>query len=204
VSLAQAVYGQFRKPNGLLGRLAGAIMAARGSNRQRNAWTIELLGLRPDDRFLEIGFGPGLSLALASKTITKGAIVGIDHSETMHRAATVRNAEAIRSGRVTLMTGGLELLDGLDEPFTKVMSANVVQFWGDGAAAFGKIAGVMAPGGTVATTYQPRHRGATAADAETMAARITGWMEAAGFRNIRIERLPLDPMPVISVLGTKA
>jgi ubiquinone/menaquinone biosynthesis C-methylase UbiE len=203
VSLAQAVYGQFRKPHGLLGRLAGAIMAARGSNRQRNAWTIELLDLRPDDRFLEIGYGPGLSLALASQTITEGAIVGIDHSDTMHRAATARNTEAIRSGRITLKTGGLELLDGLDEPFTKVMSANVVQFWEDAAAAFGKIAGVMAPGGTIATTYQPRHRGATATDAETMAARITGWMEEAGFRNIRIERLPLDPMPVISVLGTK-
>jgi hypothetical protein len=83
------------------------------------------------------------------------------------------------------------------------MSANVVQFWEDGAEAFRMIAAVTAPGGTVATTYQPRHLGATADDAEAMATRITGWMEAAGFREITTHRLALEPMPVVCVTGTK-
>lgn len=197
------VYGQFRKPHGLPGRLAGFVMATRESNRRRNAWTVDLLDLKPDDRFLEIGYGPGLSIALAERKITAGKIVGIDHSETMQRAASARNAEAIRSGRVELLTGGLEMLYELDGPFTRVMSANVVQFWQDGAEAFRKIAAVMAPGGTIATTYQPRHRGATPADAEALAARIVGWMQTAGFDDIRVERLPLEPIPAICVLGSK-
>jgi ubiquinone/menaquinone biosynthesis C-methylase UbiE len=179
-------------------------MATRPSNRQRNAWTVELLDLKPDDRFLEIGFGPGLAIGLAAERITSGRIVGIDHSEAMRTLALSRNAGAMRAGSVELLTGGLEQLAGFAEPFTKVMSTNVVQFWGDGEAAYRSIAAVMAPGGRIATTYQPRHRGATAADADAMAGKISDWMEAAGFRDIRTERLPLEPMPAICVLGGKS
>jgi ubiquinone/menaquinone biosynthesis C-methylase UbiE len=204
MSLSSRIHGQFRRPHGLLGRLAGRIMANRGSNRQRNAWTVDLLDLKRDDRLLEIGFGPGISLGLAAERITAGRIVGIDHSETMHSQATARNGEAVRAGQIELLTGGLELLDGFDEAFTKVMSANVVQFWEDGASAFVRLAGVLAPGGRIATTYQPRHRGATAADADTMAARISGWTADSGFCDIEVRHLPLEPIPVICVLGTKA
>lgn len=203
MSLAEKIYGQFRRPHGILGRLVGFIMATRESNRQRNSWTIGLLGLKPDDRFLEIGYGPGLAIGYAAEHITRGRIVGIDHSGEMRRLAASRNSEAVRSGRVELLTGGFELLDGFAEPFTRVMSTNVVQFWEDGGAAFRALAAVMAPGGRIATTYQPRHRGATPADAEKMAARIMGWMDAAGFRDIRTERLPLAPLPAICVLGTR-
>ena len=204
MSLSATIYSQFRKPRGVLGRLAGHIMATRGSNRQRNAWTVGLLDLQPDDRFLEIGYGPGLSIALAAEAITRGRIVGVDHSETMRDQAAAHNATAIRAGRVELLTGGLDMVKGLEGGFTKAMSANVVQFWEDGEAAFRTLAAIMAPGGTIATTYQPRHKGATANDAEAMAARIAGWMEAAGFRDIRTERLPLEPMPAVCVLGVKA
>jgi len=203
VSIAAAVYGQFRRPHGYLGRLAGWIMAHRESNRQRNAWTVGLLDLQPDDRFLEIGFGPGLSLELTARTITAGRIVGIDHSDTMRHAALRRNADAVRIGRMDLLTGGLERLTAFDGAFTKVMSANVVQFWEDGAAAFRGIAATMAPGGTCATTYMPRHRGATAQDAEAMAERVSAWMAGAGFGEIVVHRLPLVPMPAICVTGTK-
>ena len=34
-------------------------MAHRGANRQRNLWVVSLLDVRPADRMLEIGFGPG-------------------------------------------------------------------------------------------------------------------------------------------------
>jgi cyclopropane fatty-acyl-phospholipid synthase-like methyltransferase len=203
VSLAATIYGQFRKPRGMLGRLAGWIMANRGSNRTRNAWTIALLDLKPEDRFLEIGFGPGLSLQMAAEKITSGRIVGIDHSAAMTRMAAARNAGAIREGRMELTTSGLDLLEDVDTPFTKVMSANVVQFWEDGEGAFRAIADTMAPGGRIATTYQPRHKGATSSDAFRIAARITAWMYTAGFCEITVERLPLEPLPAICVTGIK-
>ncbi len=48
---------QFRQPHGRLGRLAGQVMAA--ANAGMNRFTVELLDVQPDDRILEIGFGPG-------------------------------------------------------------------------------------------------------------------------------------------------
>lgn len=178
-------------------------MATRGSNRQRNAWTIELLDLKPHDRFLEVGFGPGIALAMAAKRITTGRIVGIDHSDLMRRQAAHRNAAAIADGRMALHCGGLDVLAHIDGGFTKVASANVVQFWDDPQTAFGALFRVMADGGRIATTYQPRHMGATAADADDMATRIMDWMRAAGFRCVNKQQLPLKSLPAVCVLGVK-
>ena len=47
---------------GLLGQLAGQVMANRSSNIERNRWMLELMRLKPRDRILEIGYGPGLAL----------------------------------------------------------------------------------------------------------------------------------------------
>jgi len=41
--LRQNVIGQFRRPHGVLGRVAGWVMANRPSNRRRNMWTVGLL-----------------------------------------------------------------------------------------------------------------------------------------------------------------
>lgn len=64
MSLFDVVWSQFGRPRGLLGRLAGRIMASRGSNLARNQWAVELLEVRPDDRILEVGFGPGVAVAV--------------------------------------------------------------------------------------------------------------------------------------------
>ena len=45
-----------RPPKGILGRLGGMIMAR--ANRDAAAQVIELLDVRPDDKVLEVGFGP--------------------------------------------------------------------------------------------------------------------------------------------------
>src|SRR5947209_8447596 len=57
-----AVFGQFLRPHGFRGRAAGWVMATRGSNRERNIWAVGLLDVQPDDRVLEIGFGPGIAI----------------------------------------------------------------------------------------------------------------------------------------------
>jgi SAM-dependent methyltransferase len=56
------VVRQFGKPTGTWGALAGFVMSRRQSNRQRNDWTLDLLDIRPSDRVLELGFGPGLGI----------------------------------------------------------------------------------------------------------------------------------------------
>jgi len=203
MSLARAVYGQFKRPHGFLGALAGWIMAHRGSNRARNLWTVSLLDIQPTDRVLEIGFGPGLAIAEAARLATAGAVVGVDHSATMLAQARRRNRAAIGAGRVDLRLGGLESLGELPGPFDKMLSANVAQFWPDAAAAYRAIIAVTAGGGRIATTYMPRHGGATRADGLRAMDRFGAAMADVGFAEIEIAELPLAPMPAFSVLGRR-
>jgi SAM-dependent methyltransferase len=139
MSIKSTVFSQFKRPHGALGALAGWVIANRPSNKARNHWTIELLDIQPTDRVLEIGFGPGFAIVDAASRACSGLIVGIDHSEIMVRKAGKRNREGIRSGRVQLRLGGLEILPSLCGPFDKVLSANVVQFWPDSTWAFRQI-----------------------------------------------------------------
>ena len=201
MSLRQNIVGQFKQPHGSLGQVAGFIMAKRPSNIERNQWTLDLLDLRPDDRVLEIGFGPGIAIEKASQVVTNGMIVGIDHSETMLRQAKKRNAAAIGEGRVQLQLGSVTELPHFDQPFDKIFSANVVQFWDNPVAVFKVLYQRLAPGGTLATTYMPRHKGATDADSHRKAGEVVASLEAAGFSRIRVEEKPLKPVAVICVLA---
>lgn len=203
MSMMQKVVAQFKQPHGYLGQLAGIIMANRPSNIERNNWTLDLLDLTPDDRVLEIGFGPGIAIEKASQVIKEGRIVGVDHSETMLHQASKRNAAAIRQGVVELLLASVDNLPPFSQPFTKIYSANVVQFWDNMETSFAHLYEVLAPGGRIATTYMPRHKGATPADTVRMAERVSMALNNVGFDNIRVKEKPLKPFPVMCVLAEK-
>jgi cyclopropane fatty-acyl-phospholipid synthase-like methyltransferase len=165
---------------------------------------VDLLRLRPGDRVLEIGCGPGLAVALAAAKATKGKIIGIDHSPIMIRQAEMRNRQAIEDGRVELIVGGIDRLERRIDPFDKIFSVNVVQFLASRAAFFTQAFDMLKPAGALATTYKPRSKGATRADAMRVADECVTHMTAAGFESIRIEELPLEPVPAISVVGLRS
>src|SRR2546429_9358683 len=60
----------FGRPTGLLGRLGGIIMAR--TNQKVAAWAIDLLGVNPSDRVLEVGFGPGVGIQRLAKAAPAG------------------------------------------------------------------------------------------------------------------------------------
>src|SRR5687768_17859149 len=99
------VVGQFHRPRGLGGRAAGWVMATRGSNRERNVWAVQLLDVQPEDRVLELGFGPGVAIRELAKRADRGLVCGLDHSEVMVSQAIRRNRAAVRAGRVELRLG---------------------------------------------------------------------------------------------------
>src|SRR6266545_2442564 len=101
----QSVTAQFGHPRGILGRIVGRIMAYE--NRERNEWAVSLLEARPNDRILEIGFGPGLAIHHLTLTSPARFIAGIDDSPIMLQQARRRNAAAIQSGRVELQCGSV-------------------------------------------------------------------------------------------------
>lgn len=203
MSVKQQIYAQFKQPHGCLGQLAGVIMANRSSNIERNDWTLDLLELEPDELVLEIGFGPGIAIEKASRIVTNGVVVGIDHSETMLHQASRRNALAIKQGRVQLHLGSIELLSSFTQQFNKIYSSNVVQFWENPERYFAYLYDVLAPGGKIATTYMPRHAGASISDARDKAFEIEQTLKAVGFKDINVKERPFKLLSAICVLAKK-
>lgn len=200
-ALWNGVVRQFGNPSGPLGVLAGLAMRLRSSNRVRNLRTVELLGIQPTDRVLEVAFGPGLALARAAELASAGKVVGLDHSELMLRTATRRNAEAIGTGRVEVLLGTADALPRFDQPFDKVFAVNVYVFWDDPVSTLAGLRRIMSPGGVLALTLQPRRPGATAADTRAAAERMTASLQAAGFADVRTEIVEVSPVIAACVLG---
>jgi SAM-dependent methyltransferase len=201
--LGQRVVAQFEHPHGLLGRVAGLIMARRRSNVARSEWTISLLDVQPTDRVLEIGFGPGVAVQRIAALASNGFVAGVDHSETMVRAARRRNAEAVGRGQVDLRLASVSSLPSFDEPFDKILSVNSVQFWDEPESALAELRERLRPRGRIALCLQPRARGATDEDARRMGEQICGWLERAGFRAVHLESLPMKPVCAVCALASR-
>lgn len=192
---------QAHRPRGPLGRLEGLLFAYRPSNRQRNRWVVDLLDVRPTDRVLEVGFGPGLAIGWLARRATQGRVYGIDHSEVMVEVAGRRNAAAIRAGRVELIHTSVEHLPGFAEPLDAILAVNTVGMWPEPVERLAALRALLRPGGRIALVSQPRCPGATAATTTRAARELTDQLTRAGFADPRVETLALDP-PVACVLAS--
>ena len=201
VSLTARIVRQFRQPTGITGRLAGWIMANRPSNRLRNMRTLDLLKLAPSDTVLEIGYGPGFAIELASQRVCTGHVVGIDHSAVMHAQASRRNARAIAAGIVTLHIGHAGDFAVRLMRFDKIYSVNVVQFWSDPTRVFATLRQLLNPGGTIATTFMPRVGNSKARQAEAKAAALRKLMHELDFREVETHWLTSKPAPAFCLVA---
>jgi ubiquinone/menaquinone biosynthesis C-methylase UbiE len=135
----------FGRPQGVLGRLGGIIMAH--TNAACGAWVTELLEIGPDETVLEVGFGPGVVIQCLSKLA--GHVAGIDPSQEMVEQALARNAKAIASGRVDLRHGSVDSLPFDSNAFDKAIAINSMQVWPDPVAGLREIRRVMKSGGRI-------------------------------------------------------
>jgi ubiquinone/menaquinone biosynthesis C-methylase UbiE len=169
----------FGRPQGLAGRLGGLILA-RG-NRPFAEEVVTLLGVQPAQRVLEIGFGPGVAIALLAQAAPGVRIAGIDVSTEMVEQARARNAAAIRAGAVDLRHGTVERLPFADAAFDLALAINSMQVWPDVDAGLRALRRVLRPGGRVALAFTPRSGQPRAG--------VTARLEAAGFENARLAEL---------------
>jgi SAM-dependent methyltransferase len=177
----------FGNPTGVGGRIAGFVMAHRSSNVQRSRWAVDLLDIRPTDRVLEVGCGPGVALKAAMSQTPH--VVGVDRSPLMVEAARRRSG-------ATVVEAVAEELPAFDAPFDKALAVNTVGHWSDPVAGLRSIHGALRPGGTIAVVSQPR--GGAVADNDEVRRQLA----AAGFVEPWVETLDLDP-PVVCVLARR-
>jgi ubiquinone/menaquinone biosynthesis C-methylase UbiE len=192
---------QFGHPRGVAGRMAGWLMAHRHSNQQRNIWVVSLLDVRPTERVLEVGFGPGLAIAELANRTTQGHVYGIDHSQAMVHLASRRNHAAIRAHRVELIQASVDQLPHLDEPLDAILAVNSLGFWPDPAERLRELRHLLRPSGRIALASQPRCPGATRETTAQATQELQNLLTQAGFIQPQVETLNLDP-PVACVLAT--
>jgi SAM-dependent methyltransferase len=190
---------QFAKPTGPLGWVVGHVMAMK--NKERSEFVFSILDLRPEDRVLEIGFGPGADVRRASEVAS--FVAGIDHSDVMVKQAARRNASAIRDGRVKLELGSAKSLPYPEAHFDKVFAINSAQFWKDSVATLAEVGRVLKPGGSIALAVQPRSKGATEDHAYQAGRGLADAMKKAGFSEIRCESRQMKPVSTVCAMGRK-
>jgi SAM-dependent methyltransferase len=191
---------QAHHPRGLVGWANGWMFALRPSNRRRNIWAVSLLEVRPTDRVLEVGFGPGVAIAEFAVRATRGHVFGIDHSHAMVRHASRRNAAAVRAGRVHLTRASVEQLPIFGDPLDAILAVNSVGFWPDPVERLRELRRLLRPAGRIALVSQPRCPGATRDTTVRAAQELQDMLTQAGFTHIRVKTLDLDP-PVACVLA---
>jgi SAM-dependent methyltransferase len=139
---------QLSCPIGPQGALVGHLMAVLNAKPYR--LTIDALDLAPDDRVLDLGFGPGQSFDLLLSRVQCRPVHGIDHSARMLRYAARRNSAAIATGRLELVRGTFDALPWPDGAFDKLLLVNVVYFFDRNRRDIAEAFRVLRPGGRVA------------------------------------------------------
>ncbi|HTS51302.1 MAG TPA: methyltransferase domain-containing protein [Bryobacteraceae bacterium] len=199
MSLRDQVVKQFSKPTGFFGVLVGYSLAFK--NRERSEWVASLLDLKPHERVLEIGFGPGTDIARASRAAA--SVAGVDHSETMVQQASSRNREAIREGRVDLRLGSASQLPFSNAQFDCIFAINSAQFWKDMPKTLGELRRVLKPEGRVLLAVQPRNKGASEETARQIGFGLNKALKAAGFEDVYCEFREMRPVSTAAVLGRR-
>ncbi|AOI75060.1 class I SAM-dependent methyltransferase [Burkholderia sp. NRF60-BP8] len=190
--------GQPGRPRGLAGRIVGRIM--RRHNRLDNVWTLSLLAIGDSDRVLEVGFGPGDAIRLATEAAPSCHVAGVDHSLTMLAAAKRLNRVPIEQGRVNLALGSVDALPFPDDAFDKAFSINCIYFWPAPAHGLRELRRIVRRGGIVAITVRDLDRAPYDAYRPDKLARL---MSDAGFGSVAVQRNGTASHPLACVLGSK-
>ena len=130
-------------------------MAKAKDASERLQAAVDLLGVAPSDRVLEVGCGHGVAVSLVCERLEDGRVLAIDRSPKMIEAAARRNADHLSSGRALLEAVTLEEADFGDARFDKVFAVNVAAFWRQPAKHLPLVRRVLAPGGTLHLYWQP-------------------------------------------------
>jgi ubiquinone/menaquinone biosynthesis C-methylase UbiE len=121
------------------------------TNKQREV--ADLVGVRPGDRVLEVGYGGGALARLLASRIGGGVVCGADPSPDMRALATRRNRRAVAAGRLDLRVGSAAATGFPDGAFDHVVTVNTVALWPDLARGLYELHRVTRPGGDIVIAW---------------------------------------------------
>ncbi len=116
---------------------------------------VDGLGLRSDDRVLEIGCGHGVAATLVCERLAGGRLTAIDRSPKMIAAAARRNAACVEAGTAEFIVAKLEELDLGERRFDVVFAVRVGLFHREPQRARALVAPWLKPNGRVHAFFDP-------------------------------------------------
>jgi ubiquinone/menaquinone biosynthesis C-methylase UbiE len=144
--LRELIASQFKKPTGLFGIFSSNKMI---KNNQKNYdRLISDLALTPQDKLLEIGYGPGIGLQIIAERCSTCTIYGIDFSKLMYKRASKYNKQYIDGGRMELKHGDFLTMPVSQADYDKIFCLNVVYFWNELNTPFKKVFSLLKNGGS--------------------------------------------------------
>jgi len=194
----------------------------------QRAHMLRLLALRPGERVLDLGCGPGLlALEMGAQVGERGRVEGVDLSQSMLELAQRRCAEQANIG---LRTGDVSALPYADAAFDVGVCTQVYEYVPDIERALRELHRVVRPGGRVAVMDTDWESCVwRSSDPERMRRVMEAWdthcphphlprvldglLRAAGFTDLGCEVIPLINLTygpqtyshsVISLLGRYA
>jgi len=176
--VSMLLHRMFGQPRGIAGHIGGRLMTGK-DKRAMAEWVLSEMAIEPTDRILEVGFGPGLGIEVASAATPDGFVAGIDYSHEMVEMARKRNAVAVDAGNVDLRYDSADEIPSEDAVFDKIFSINSMQVWPDAAAGLREMRRVLKPGGRIAIAFTPI--------AGQSRDELRPLLEMVGFDDIRVE-----------------
>jgi ubiquinone/menaquinone biosynthesis C-methylase UbiE len=195
----------FGRPHGLLGRLAGWIMARE--NVRANRLVVELLEIRAEDRVLEIGCGPGVALAEAASRANRGFVTGADPSSVMVGQARRRCRKAIAAGRAEVRQAPAAALPYPAASFTRAFSVNALPHWPSAREGLAEVRRVLMPEARTVVALRKQRQGsgvdphAHGATAEQVAS-LCALLEELGFRDVEASDHELGRETLVTISAT--
>ena len=144
--LSKILAKQLSHPEGFLGGRILRLLNKKNSIIIKE--TLKLITINDETKFLDIGYGGGLSFELIEANNAAPKMFGLELSEKATTFAAKKFKNQIEAGSLTLKQGNVTAIPFKDESFNAIISINTVYFWDDVEAAMREIKRVLKPDGT--------------------------------------------------------
>lgn len=129
MGISEKLVRQCRKPQGLIGRLAGRAMNVGHAKVRR--WGLGYVSSESYTAVLDVGCGGGGALRDMASTFQSAKLYGIDYSQDMVLLAKKVNKRLIERGRIEITHGSVSSLPFADNTFDLVTAFEAYYFWPD-------------------------------------------------------------------------
>ncbi len=158
-----------------------------------NRIVLDVLDLRPEDRVLEVGCGPGTAVALAAERIGADRVAAVDPSHTF--VDIVRD----RVPGADVRLGSAEKLPFDDGTFTAVFSIASMHHWPDRDAGLAEQAAKLVPGGRLVVAERLLNRpGHGITDDQT--AEVVSYLTQMGLTDVHTTTEPVDRRKTLQII----